>query len=513
MRQAKTMALDAGSFLISPQRGEAPWILTLDIGTSSIRVALFDRLGRALQGLEARRSFEIRLSPDGTSEADAEQILSMVGQCLDQILDHCGSLSSQIAGIASCTLVSNLLGIDKNNRAITPLSTYADTRAASEVEGLKADLSEPQVHERTGCHFHPSYWPARLRWIFRHQPELFRRVKRWISIGEYLELNFFGQAAVSYSVASWTGLLDRFRLIWDPELLDALPIRRDQLSPLTDCTVPRFGLLPGPARRWPALRNLPWFPSIGDGAAANIGSGCTSDRRLAITLGTSSAVRITQEKAITGIPTGLWCYRVDGRRSLLGGALSEGGCVYAWLTRTMDFRPFGDLEKALSEMEPDGHGLTILPFWAGERSPGWRGHARATLHGLSLATTPLHILRAGLEAVAYRIGRVYDLLAPFRSSDTEVIGSGRAILQSPLWAGILADVLGQPIFLSAIEEASARGSALLALEALGILSSLEEAPIFIREIHRPDPIRHDRYRRAMQRQEILYQRLIREDLG
>ncbi len=502
------MQPNSAPFLIQPKQAEAPFVLAIDIGTSSLRTALFDRLGRMLKGMEAHRPLEVRTTSAGASEADPLRVVEGVGECLDEVLGRCGALQGKIAAVASCTFVSNVLGIDENHRPLTPLITYADSRASSEVAGLKRDLDEILVHDRTGCHFHSSYLPARFRWIARHQPEIFRQVKKWLSIGEYMELSFLGQAAVSYSVASWTGLLDRLALRWDPELLAALPIRAEQLFSLTDRTSPRQGLLPAPAKRWPALRAIPWFPAIGDGAAANIGSGCIGPHRVAVTMGTSSAARIVTALPVERVPAGLWCYRVDGKRSLLGGALNEGGSVYGWLKATLDFGKYADLEKDLAAMEPDSHGLTVLPFFAGERSPGWAGHARATFHGLTLSTTPLQILRAGLEAVAYRIGLIFERLHPFLPNEAQVIGSGRAILQSSAWAGILADVLGRPLAISAIEEASARGAALLSLEALGALADLDEAPVFLREVRQPDPNRHGRYRQAMERQKILYEKLV-----
>jgi gluconokinase len=160
-------------------------------------------------------------------------------------------------------------------------------------------------------------------------------------------------------------------------------------------------------------------------------------------------------------------------------------------------------------MEPDGHGLTVLPFLAGERAPGWAGHARATIHGLTLASTPLHILRAGLEAVAYRIALVFRLLRPVLPADPQVIASGGALLHSPAWLGIIADVLGRPVSLSQVEEASGRGAALLALEALGALADLQDAPDFISIAHYPEAGRHARYRLAIERQQALYEKVVK----
>jgi gluconokinase len=496
---------------VTSEYAELPLVVALDVGTSSVRGVLFDRLGRAVEGVEAHQALEIRTAADGASEADPEVVLELAWRCLDRLLLLAGQMSKKIAGVAMCTFVSNILGVDEVGQAITPLTTYADTRSEGEVPRLRAEFEEATVHDRTGCHFHSSYLPARFRWLERVQPDLFYRVARWVSIGEYLELKIFGDAAVSYSVASWTGLLNRHQLVWDDQLLESLPVRREQLSPLTDVTVPRYGLLPPYASRWPALQDAAWFPAVGDGAAANVGSGCISPERVALTVGTTSAMRAIVQGPVVHIPAGLWCYRVDRRRSLPGGALSEGGNVFAWINETLKLGDLREVDSDLEALEPNAHSLTMLPFFAGERSPGWAGHARATIHGLSLATTPLDILRAGLEAVAYRIALVFESLCDLLPAEPKVIANGRALLSSPTWLQIMADVLGRLVAISDIQEASARGAALLALEALGVLEGLEQAPDYIGNIYEPDAGRHAIYQAAMHQQRRLYDKLVRRE--
>jgi len=451
---------------------------------------------------------DIQTTSEGAAEADPAALLELAFSCLDTVIHQARPFKFQIGGVATCTFVNNILGVDEKNRPLTPLTTYADTRAEGEVARLKSDFDETLMHDRTGCRFHPSYLPARFRWLVRARPHLFGQVNRWISIGEYLELKLFGETMVTYSVASWTGLLDRFNLTWDSQLLAGLPIRKEQLSPLTDVNQPRRGLRFGFAERWPVLAEVPWFPAVGDGAAANIGSGCISSRQVALTMGTTTALRVILNTPVHHLPAGLWCYRVDGRRSLLGGALSEGGSVYAWMKTVLNLASHPSLEDALAGMDPDSHGLTVLPFLAGERAPGWAGHARSTVHGLSLATTSLDILRAGMEAVAYRVSLVFDLLRPMIPGDPQVVASGGALLHSPAWLQIVTDVLGRPVAVSGVEETSGRGAALLALEALGVLDQLEGAPHFMGSIYNPDPRRYVRYRQGMERQQALYEKLV-----
>ena len=210
--------------------------------------------------MEARQTHEIQATFEGAAEADPDALLQVVFGCLDQLLGRMSHLQSRIGGVATCTFVNNILGLNENNRAITPLTTYADTRAEGEVPQLRSDFDETLLHDRTGCRFHPSYLPARFRWLARANPRLFREVARWVSIGEYMELKLFGETAVSYSVASWTGLLDRFKLVWDSQLLDGLPIKREQLSPLTDVNQPRRGLVSGSPIAGRSSPKSPGFP-------------------------------------------------------------------------------------------------------------------------------------------------------------------------------------------------------------------------------------------------------------
>jgi gluconokinase len=169
----------------------------------------------------------------------------------------------------------------------------------------------------------------------------------------------------------------------------------------------------------------------------------------------------------------------------------------------------GMIEQQLFQMEPDQHGLTVLPFLAGERSTGWNANARAAIVGLSLHHRPIEILRASLESVAYRFAKIAYLLRQTVPGAREIVASGGALLKSPTWTQMMADVLGQPVVASQAAEASSRGAALLALEALGAIEGIEEAPALLGKKFLPQMERHQRYQEAMKRQDELYDLLIR----
>jgi gluconokinase len=298
--------------------------------------------------------------------------------------------------------------------------------------------------------------------------------------------------------------------MWDPDWLDYLPLELAQLSPLVDVNQPGVALRADWAARWPALKDVPWFPAIGDGAAANIGSGCGSPERVALTVGTTAAMRVVLPPGLASVPAGLWLYWVDKQRSLLGGATTEGGNLYAWLSETLQLPSPGQVEAQLGELSPAAHGLTVLPFLAGERAPGWHDEAKASIIGLTLNTRPIDIVQAGLESVAYRFALIYRLIAPHlaRESGHQVVASGGGLLSSSAWLQIMADVLGRPILTLAEKEATSRGVALLALESLGIVEDTTDLPPETGLRYETNPAHHQRYQEALEEQLAYYDLLI-----
>ena len=331
-----------------------------------------------------------------------------------------------------------------------------------------------------------------------------------MDIGTFLYARWFERQDVptSYSIASWSGLLNRHRNHWDQELLHHLSLPIDALPPLADYASAQHGLAEPFARRWPALRDAPFFLAVGDGAAANVGSECVAPDRVALTVGTSGAMRVMLPHEVSEIPPGLWAYRLGAAQTLLGGSFSEGGNVFAWAKSTLKLPHKEELESALQSLPPDGHGLTVLPFLAGERSPGWATFAAAAIDGLKVSSTPLEILQACLEAVAYRFGLVGRLLKKFVDDECEIIASGGAITSSPYWLQVMADVLQRPVVVSREPEATSRGTAILALHALGTWPTLDTVPRKLGNTYWPNPQRGLVYQKAMERQHRLYDALI-----
>jgi gluconokinase len=493
---------------VSPAQVERPLVLALDLGTSSARAVLYDRLGRLVDGAESRIEYRMNATPDGGVEFDADRLVEILARVIDEMLAHARTLipdlPDALCGVGGCTFWHSVIGIGQDGCAITPLYNWSDTRSAADANTLADSLGRDWMHDRTGCVPHASYYPAKIHWLRRTQPELAGKVVRWSSIGEYFYERLFGRALCGISMASGTGLFNPNLCRWDEELLAAIEVTPESLSPLAGAQETLLGLRAEYAERWPELARLPWHPLVGDGAASNIGSGCVTREAIAINVGTSGAMRVCWKAGEVRIPRGLWCYRADHEYLVMGGALSNGVDVYAWCRRTLRLDAHEMEDEDLERIEPDGHGLTILPFFSGERSTGWADYARASIVGINLGTHPLDILRASLEAVSYRFAAIYDRLREELPAGARIIASGGGILASRVWTQMMADVIGLPVIASTAPEASSRGAAFLALKAFGRITDVDVAPVPLGATFEPQPAHHERYRRGRARQQRLY---------
>jgi gluconokinase len=430
--------------------------LIIDIGSSSVRAMLVSADLNMIAGASVQRTYQFDLEPEGASTVDALLLRQLTESCIDEVLTH--PRAKDITAVGMATFVGNVLGVSAENIPVTPVFTYADSRSVADVDILRDKIDRSTTHQRTGCRLHTAYHPSRLHWLRRTQPDVYQSVHQWLDVATYLYRCWLNPSVpMSYSVASWSGMLNREALTWDAEWLDLLALSSESLPELAEFTQVQTGLLADYGARWPILRNVPFFLAVGDGCAANVGSGGVSRDRPVLTIGTTSALRLITDEVLPPVPEGLWAYRVDADHHLIGGATSEGGNIFAWAVQALKLN-LDQIEADLQTRLPAAHGLIFLPLLAGERSPGWYSQAVGTLHGLRLSTTPQDILQAALEGVALRLATVADA---FILSDAPVYASGGALGRSPAWAQMMANAFNRPVYHLHEPQITTRGVAIL----------------------------------------------------
>ncbi len=448
-------------------------VLAIDVGTSSTRAIVHDESGRPV-GDPVELDWRPLPSAGGRVEFDLHRVAEAVDETVRQALRR-----HEVDAVAASCFWHSLALTDTRGEVVTPLLTWRDSRAEAEAEELARRLDAEDVHRRTGCPLHASFWPAKLLWLCRNDPWLARGAKA-VSVSDVA----LGESTTSVSIASGTGMLNRETLAWDVELLDAVGLDVEQLPRVSDEPHEREGRT--------------WFPAIGDGAAANLGSGAVGVDVGGLTIGTSGALRVVREAGVAPRP-GLFQFRLDARRAVDGGSIADGGLLRKWLKRTLDL-PKGEGEDEIVERAPGSHGLTFLALLGGDRAPGWSPHGAGAIAGLTVETTAVDIRHAALEGVAFRFAEILDRLPEV----DRLVGSGGTLRKSPALCQILADVLARPLALPAVAEASARGAAVFALERLNV--PVPDLPL--ERVFDPRPDRAEALAEARGRNRELYEALV-----
>jgi gluconokinase len=225
-------------------------ILALDLGSSSTRATLYaDDLAPINEG-SARALVSFTVDDYGRNE-DA---LDAAWQRLTQTLDAISPVAMRhqpVTRLAVASYATSLVCLDAAGTALTPVFTYADTRAASAARALRERQDETAALSRTGCRIRANYWPARLAWLRETQPETIAHTRYFCSLIDALALHLFGRTATGISVSAWTGLVNTLQRDWDDAWLNTLGIERAQLPEILPHGASLVGLLPEWARRWP----------------------------------------------------------------------------------------------------------------------------------------------------------------------------------------------------------------------------------------------------------------------
>lgn len=462
-------------------------VVGVDIGTTSTKAAAYDTGGRQL----AVHSIGYPLGEPhpGYAEQDPRLILDAVVGSVRAVV---AQLQEPVAGLCFSTALHSLIGLDADGNPLTPSVTWADSRAIAQAERLRATPSGLALHRRTGTPVHPMAPLPKLVWYAEQEPKLCERVAHWVGIKDFVLLRLAEALVTDHSVASATGLLDIRRFTWDAEALGIAGITEEQLPQLVPTTHVLTGLTAGAARATGLPADTPLVVGAGDGPLANLGLGAVHPGEVVCSIGTSAAMRVMVERPGVDPLGGVFCYALTEQRWVVGGAINNGGIVLQWAGEALAPELGGHTEEELLDLAaraPVGcGGLIMLPYLLSERAPHWNALPRGAYVGLAHGHRREHLVRAALEGVCQQLALV---LASVKAAGNEIreIRAGGGFARSPLWRQILADVLGLPVRFPAGHEGSSFGAALLGMQALGLIESIDVAAdlVKIEETVRPDP--------------------------
>jgi gluconokinase len=259
--------------------------------------------------------------------------------------------------------------------------------------------------------------------------------------------------------------------------------------------------------------DLPIVIGASDGPLANLGSGAVRPGVAACSIGTSGALRVMVDAPAVDPLGRVFCYALTADRWVVGGAINNGGVVLGWagdaLAPDLGLHPEEELTALAAKAPAGSGGLLMLPYLLSERAPHWSALPRGAYIGLTRAHRREHLVRAALEGVCFQLALV---LHAMRSAGIEVlqVRATGGFARSALWRQLLADILDMPIGFPAGHEGSGFGAALLGLQALGLIESVDVAADLVRveSTVRPDPAAAAVYRSLLPIYSGLYDELV-----
>ncbi len=474
-----------------PATGE-PVVIGVDLGTTATKAVAFDAAGGSWG--DAAAEYPLQTTEPGWAVQDPEAVVAAALSAIREAAVATRERGALVKGLCFSAALHSLVGLDARSRPLTPIITWADGRAGEQSERLRAAEGGLALHGRTGTPMHPMSPLPKLVWFREQEPRLFEAACAWVGIKELVLMRLCGQRAVDHSVASGTGLLNLAALDWDAEALDLAGIDAGRLSPLVPAThLMDGGLMPAAADVVGLPANTPMVIGAGDGPLANLGIGAVRPGVAACSIGTSGALRVMVERPSVDPLGRVFCYALTERRWVVGGAINNGGVVLQWTGDALAPELGSGSELELLELAaraPAGSGgLLMMPALLSERAPHWSPLPRGAYVGLTRAHRREHLVRAALEGVCLQLALVLRSMRDAGNDVHEIRATG-GFAQSPLWRQMLTDALGMEIGYPAGHEGSSFGAALLGMQVLGLVESVDVAADLVRieDVTRPDPV-------------------------
>jgi len=459
---------------VAPQGARV--VIGLDVGTTAAKVSAF-ALGGGWR-TSAVNEYPLHQPQPGWEVQDPEGMWLAVRAGLTQVAHQLRG--ADLVGIGVSTAMHGLIGLDGERHPITPLLTWADSRAAAQAMRLRDTETGRRLHRTSGTPIHSMSHLTKLIWYAEEDSATASSAVWWVGLKDYILFRLTGELVTEISNASGTGLLDLAAGDWNAEALEVAGVRREQLPPVR-ATTDALPLLDELADVVGLPRATPVVLGAGDGPLGNLGVGALEPGVVGLSMGTSGAVRMVTDRPYVDAGGKLFCYALAEGAWVIGGAISNGGIVVRWggdvlgadFARAEGGDPDGMLLELARDVPIGADGLVMLPFLMAERAPLWNPTIPGAFLGVRRNHGREHFVRAAVEGVAMMLSTVVDELdrvAPIRQ-----IRATGGVFRSTVWRDVLAAALGKPLVVTDGAEGTALGAAALALYGLGQAGSLHEA--------------------------------------
>ncbi|WP_319243564.1 FGGY-family carbohydrate kinase [uncultured Propionivibrio sp.] len=485
-------------------------IVTVDVGTTSMRAILYDGDGRIVHVYQRDNA------PDYYDDGRVEQAPQAWSGILADSLAACVVAAREggieIAGISVTAQRSSVIPVDADGVPLHPAIMWQDRRTADLARALQD--RDALVYGKTGLKISPVFSALKMLWFRRERPELWQRTHKMIGIQDWVLYLLSGRYVTDHTFGSRTNLFDLKARQWDDALLDLFGVERRMLCDLVAPGAIVGGLTAAMASATGLPAGLPVVSAGGDQQCAALGLGLFSPHRAVSNTGTGSYMIGHADHPVFDEAMRLACNAsaVPGAY-IVEAAVLTSGAIYRWCRDAFygDESSFDALNAEAAAAPAGASGLLLLPHFKGSGAPYWDPQARGAFYNLTLSTTRGEMARAILEGIAVEMKGGLSLVERLCGRVDSVSVSG-GLARSDLFNQIQSDVFDRPVERFANNEATSLGAWIAGAVAVGLESSYPAAfarasrPEASRQ-YRPEASQRALYERQCRRSEALYQAL------
>ena len=492
-------------------------IITVDIGTTSMRAILYDTDGRSLH-VDQRENIP-QFFNDGRVEQDPAAWQTIIGAVLGSCAQAAAANGVTPLGVTLTAQRSSVIPVDRNGTPLHPAIMWQDRRCAALAQAM--DEHNPLVYGKTGLKISPVFSALKMTWLRRHRPDLWRKTYKMIGIQDWVVYLLTGRFVTDQTFGSRTNLLDLETRSWDPDLLSLFEVEPDMLCDLVAPGAIVGALTPAMAQATGLPSGLPIVSAGGDQQCAALGQGLFSGGRAVSNTGTGSYLIGHAERPALDEHMRLSCNvsAVPGAY-IVEAAVLTSGTIYRWFAENIfknpddssgSGEPFAAVNAAAQGAPAGCNGLLLLPHFKGCGSPHWDPDAKGVFFNLTLSTSRGEMARAILEGIAAEMRESLELIEKLCGDVASVTVSG-GLTRADLFNQIQSDIFERTVIRLKNDEATSLGAWIAGAVALGIEDRHDAAFARINDAaaaqyYRPDPALQPIYQRQRRQSRALYQAL------
>lgn len=457
----------------------------IDIGTGSSKGVIADSRGNVL----ASSAIEHTMSTPapGFYEQDAEKVWwhDFVYLCRN-LLKQINQLRYSVRAAGISTIAPCVLPVDKTGQPLRPGIMYGiDTRAAAEIIEIEKRIGKDQIFRKTGQDLSSQSCCPKIVWIKKHEPDIWKNTCKFLTASGYLVFKLTGRMTVDiYNAIGYAPLFNLKEKRWDKEYEEALfPLN---LLPELLWSSEIAGTISKSAAAETGLpADIPVITGTADAASEAIGAGVTEPGDMMMMYGSSNFF-ILRTKELTPLKN-FWASNfTDKGSSVLTGGMATVGSMFKWFTDTFPGRSLNEWEKLAATSSCGAGGITVLPYFAGERTPLNDPSAKGVFFGMHLGSKPGDIFRAMQESIGFGIRHNIEELERAGASSKRIIAIGGAS-SSRQMLQIISDVCNKTQFIPSVKYGSSYGNTFLAATGAGFFSNSSEIKNWIKFEDRVEP--------------------------